>query len=244
MQFVDKKIVKGKEVETWRIPARTGAICLGYGPQKTLYKCLEKFEGEGFKGPKLLLDLSYPGNSPLKFDGWEAIKIKNLGTSKNIEVGWVMLKRPSKLICVEPDELPSQGWTKAALKLLDAHDVACAICTMDVHHEQHIPRFKPETQNYNGVEYVQFPLGYATPWPCGVYSDRLLVHGLSNRGFYGELEPQTQKKCYELGLKAAHMLDYKCQHLTGEDTYEAWKIRMGDGTITETYEEWINGKKT
>lgn len=226
-------------METWRIPSRTGAICLGYGPQKTLYKCLERFEQEGFKGPKLLLDLSYPGNSALKFEGWETIKIKNQGTAKNIDVGWTMLKKPSKLIGVEPDELPEKGWTKAALRLLDDSSVGLVVCTMDVHHDTHIPNLKPQYDNYSGIDYVQFPLGYATPWPCSVFSERLLRHGLSNRGLYGELEPQTQKKCFELGLKVAHLLDYRATHITGEENYEAWKVRMGDGTIKETYEEWL-----
>lgn len=239
MRFESRTNIKGKEVETWRKPARTGAICLGYGPEKTLYKCLELFEGEGFKGPKLLLDLSYPGNSPLKFEGWEVIKIKNLGTSKNIDVGWTMLRKPQKLICVEPDELPAYGWSKAALRLLDDPEVGLVTCTMDVHHDTFIPMFKPETQRYAAIEYVQFPLGSATPFPCTVISDRLLIHGLSNRGLYGDLEPQTQKKCYDLGIKVCHLLDFRAEHVTGEANYEAWKVRQGDGTIKETYEEWL-----
>ena len=245
MEFIEKTNVKGREVETWRKPARTGAICLGYGPEKTLYKCLERFTEEGFKGPKLLLDLSYPGNSPLKFEGWESIKIKNQGTSKNWETGWTMLKKPQKLIGVEPDEIPMPGWTKAALRLLDSRDVGLVTCTMDVHHTTHIPNFKPETQRFGTVEYVEFPLGWPTPWPCSVMSDRILRHGLTNRGLYGDLEPMTQKKCYELGLKVCHLLDFKAEHVTGEPNYEAWKVRMGDGTIKETFEEWLQiGNKT
>jgi hypothetical protein len=239
MKFDSKITVRGKEVETWRAPSRSGAICLGFNPESNIYKCLERFAEEGFKGPKLLLDLSFPGNAPLKFDGWETIKIKNQGTAKNWDIGWKLLKCPEKLVGVEPDEFGPHGWVKAALRVLDDPSVSIATLTMSTHHPKFIEHFGLSSKFINGIECVEFPLGSPTPWPMSAMSHRILKHGLDAYDFYGALEPLTQQKVYKMGQRVVHLKEYSVEHLRGTNEYEEWKRSSGDKETKETFKEWL-----
>lgn len=241
MKFVGSTVVKGKEVQTFKKinHKSVAALCLGYREEDSIYKCLEAFDMEGFKGPKLLLDLGFPGNSPLKFKGWDVERVRNQGTAKNWDVGYAMLKCPNKVVGVEPDELPDFGWSKAVLKVLDDPTVALATLCMKTHHPKYIEHFNLQIKNINGVNCVEFPLGSPTPWPASAISSRILKHGMDAYEFYGSLESLTQNKIYKLGQRVVHLVDFNVERLRGCESYERWKELSGDNQIKEPYEIWL-----
>lgn len=244
MKFERSITHNGGNVDVWRKTPTAGALCLGYGPEKNIYRCLEAFQGEKFTQEKILLDLGYPGNKPLEFQDWTTVRVKNQGTGKNWMVGWKMLKCPSKVIGVEPDELPERGWSKAALKVLDDPSIGLATCVMGVHRTTFIPTLQPNYSVVNGVELAEFPRDKPTPWPISGISARLITHGMECNGFYGALEPIMRAKAEKLGLKIVHMTEFLSEHLVGEASYERWKILSGDNTIHDSYEVWLEKEKT
>lgn len=243
MKFQSRDVIKGKQVETWFAIPTQAALCLGYAPEAQIYRCLEWFKAEKFSGQKLLMDLGFPGNRLLKFEGWETVRVKNQGTAKNWMVGWRILKCPDKVVGVEPDELPSLGWVRAALAVLRDPTIGYVACTMTSHHPKYIEHFQTPIFDINGVSCVEFPIGSPTPWPCGVFHARLLKHGMECNEFYGALEPIMQEKAYKLGLRTLHMIDYSVQHLTGSMVYETWKALSADNATKKSFEEWLPQKQ-
>lgn len=218
------------------------AVMLGYNPSRLIYRALEHFEAEDFRGPKLLLDLGFPGNQPLAYDGWTVVPHINLGTARNWMSAWRILGCPEKLIGVEPDELPSKGWVRAALDVLNASDIGyVSMFQKDLHAKMYMPLHKPEIELVNDVRVVEFkqPVG----WPCGAFHRRYLTHGLESSKLYGNLEPMNLKKLNQFGLRAVHMVDFEAIHLKEDPYYETWKTLSGDHKTQETFEKWLQGQK-
>lgn len=206
---------------------------------------------------KTIFDPGYPGNLSENVKaiaarfGWWYCQIPNLGGMANHNTvihDYCKMLPGDYYVTFDPDVRHQQvGWVSAMIEALESDDKAVFVCAARAFHDErwvHNQHGKTIQTLSSGLRVARYNSLIA--WSTGMFKGGWLA--ARPKDFKAEV-PHSYNEHADYALMQRHgktwlsLVDFYDNHQSGEPLYVEWKAASGAKTTTQSFEDWLKGKR-